>query len=292
MRVAFLGLGVMGYPMAGHLKQTGLDVVVYNRTQSKAEQWAEQYAGDSAPTPKSAASGADIVLACVGNDDDVRQVTTGPEGAFQSMAAGALFVDHTTASAQLARELDNQAQQRGIGFIDAPVSGGQSGAENGVLTIMCGGDQSYFDRARPVLEHYARAVQLLGPCGSGQLAKMVNQICIAGVVQGLSEAILFAEQAGLDGKQLFPLLAQGAAGSWQMENRHSTMIDGEYDFGFAVDWMRKDLGIVLDEARVKGVNLPLTALVDQFYGEVQQMGGNRWDTSSLLARLKRFRRAD
>ncbi|MCV6604223.1 MAG: NAD(P)-dependent oxidoreductase, partial [Porticoccaceae bacterium] len=210
------------------------------------------------------------------------------QGALHNMAAGTLFIDHTTASAQLARELANEFRQRHIGFVDAPVSGGQAGAENGVLTIMCGGQQAHFERVRPVMDHYARAIQLLGPAGSGQLAKMVNQICVAGVVQGLSEAVLFAEQAGLDGKQLFPLLAQGAAGSWQMENRHSTMIDNEYDFGFAVDWMRKDLGIVLGEARDKGINLPLTALVDQFYGEVQQMGGNRWDTSSLLARLKKF----
>ncbi|MDM3869814.1 NAD(P)-dependent oxidoreductase [Porticoccus sp. W117] len=292
MRVAFLGLGVMGYPMAGHLKQAGLDVVVYNRTASKAEQWVGQYGGRSAATPAEAADGAELVFACVGNDADVRQVTVGAEGAFHAMASGSLFIDHTTASAQLARELADEAQQRQIGFMDAPVSGGQAGAENGVLTIMCGGEDQHFQRARPVLEHYARATQLLGPVGSGQLAKMVNQICIAGVVQGLSEAVLFAEQAGLDGKQLFPLLAQGAAGSWQMENRHSTMIDGEYDFGFAVDWMRKDLGIVLDEARASGVNLPLTALVDQFYSEVQQMGGNRWDTSSLLARLQKFRRVD
>ncbi|MGS2723198.1 NAD(P)-dependent oxidoreductase [Porticoccus sp. GXU_MW_L64] len=291
-RVAFLGLGVMGYPMAGHIKQAGLDVVVYNRTASKAEQWAAQYGGDSAATPAQAAASAELVFTCVGNDDDVREVALGNEGALQAMAPGSMFVDHTTTSAQLARELADEAQRRQIGFMDAPVSGGQAGAENGILTVMCGGKAEHFQRARPVLEHYSRAAQLLGPVGSGQLAKMVNQICIAGVVQGLSEAVLFAEQAGLDGKQLFPLLAQGAAGSWQMENRHSTMIDGEYDFGFAVDWMRKDLGIVLEQARASGINLPLTALVDQFYCEVQQMGGNRWDTSSLLARLQSFRKVD
>ncbi|UTW45531.1 NAD(P)-dependent oxidoreductase [bacterium SCSIO 12696] len=286
MRIAFIGLGVMGYPMAGHLKKAGLDVVVYNRTISKAQQWVEQYGGTYAPTPTEAAASAEMVFCCVGNDDDVRQVTSGPEGAFHSMAPDTLFVDHTTTSAQLANELAEQAGRKQIGFVDAPVSGGQAGAENGVLSIMCGGEPTLFARALPLLEHYARAVQLLGPVGSGQLAKMVNQICIAGVVQGLSEAVLFAQQAGLDGKQLFPLLAQGAAGSWQMENRHSTMIDGEYDFGFAVDWMRKDLGIVLAEAQQKGIKLPVTELVDQFYSEVQDMGGNRWDTSSLLARLK------
>lgn len=292
MKVAFLGLGVMGYPMAGHLCRSGHHVTVYNRTAAKADQWVgeygDEYEGEQAATPKAAVQGADVVFACVGNDDDVREITIGTQGAFQGMAAGALFVDHTTASAQLARELEAEAAQRQLGFVDAPVSGGQAGAENGVLTIMCGGTEEHFERALPLLNSYARDARLLGPSGSGQLAKMANQICIAGVVQGLSEAVLFAQQSGLDGKALFPLLAQGAAGSWQMENRHSTMIDGEYDFGFAVDWMRKDLGIVLDEARSKGINLPLTALVDQFYAEVQQMGGNRWDTSSLLARLQKF----
>ena len=301
MRVAFLGLGVMGYPMAGHLKKSGLDVVVYNRTTSKAQAWVAEFegkfggkfggkhGGELAQTPALAAKDADIVFACVGNDSDVREITTGPEGAFHSMSAGALFVDHTTASAELAKELNSEAKQRQLAFMDAPVSGGQAGAENGVLTIMCGGESADFERARPVMNSYARDSALLGPAGSGQLTKMVNQICIAGAVQGLAEAVQFARQAGLDGQQVFPLLAQGAAGSWQMENRHQTMLNNEYEFGFAVDWMRKDLGIVLEEARGKGINLPLTALVDQFYGEVQQMGGNRWDTSSLLARLKNFK---
>lgn len=286
MKVAFLGLGVMGYPMAGHLKQAGLDVTVYNRTTAKAESWIKEFGGNFAATPKQAAEGAEIVFACVGNDNDVREVTLGDDGAFHGMKPGTLFVDHTTASAQLARELDKEAQRLGLRFVDAPVSGGQAGAENGVLTIMCGGEQTDFDCARPVMSHYARDAALLGSAGSGQLTKMANQICIAGVVQGLAEAIHFVQGAGLDGERVFPLISQGAAGSWQMENRHKTMLNGEYDFGFAVDWMRKDLGIVLNEARDRGVNLPLTALVDQFYAEVQQMGGNRWDTSSLLARLK------
>ena len=288
MKVAFLGLGVMGYPMAGHLQKAGLEVVVYNRTLSKAQRWLEEFGGQLAETPAAAAAGAGIVFACVGNDSDVREVATGPQGAFQAMSAGALFVDHTTASAELARELDAEARSRQLGFLDAPVSGGQAGAENGVLTIMCGGERADFDRVRPVLEHYSRDAALLGPVGSGQLTKMANQICIAGLVQGLAEAVLFTQKTGLDGEQVFSLLAQGAAGSWQMGNRHKTMLAGEYDFGFAVDWMRKDLGIVLDEARGRGINLPVTALVDQFYGEVQQLGGNRWDTSSLLARLQSF----
>ena len=292
MRVAFLGLGIMGYPMAGHLKKAGLDVVVYNRTASKAQQWVEAFAGEQADTPLDAVSGADIVFACVGNDDDVRQIATGELGAFYGMKAGTLFVDHTTTSANLARELASEAKAVGLRFMDAPVSGGQAGAEKGALTIMCGGEGDDFERARPVMDHYACEAALLGPAGSGQLTKMVNQICIAGVVQGLAEAVLFAQKAGLDGEQIFPLLAQGAAGSWQMENRHKTMLAGEYDFGFAVDWMRKDLGFVLSEAAGKGVNLPLTALVDQFYGEVQQLGGNRWDTSSLLARLQSFSRPE
>lgn len=292
MKVAFLGLGVMGYPMARHLKQAGLEVVVYNRTVAKAQRWVSEFGGDLAKTPAEAVDQADMVFACVGNDDDVLEVATGPQGAFHNMSADALFVDHTTASAQLARALQTEAHKRNLCFMDAPVSGGQAGAENGELTIMCGGQQADFERARPVMEHYSRDAALMGPAGSGQLTKMVNQICIAGIVQGLAEAVLFAQKAGLDGQQVFALLTKGAAGSWQMENRHQTMLSGEYDFGFAVDWMRKDLGIVLSEARDNGLNLPLTALVDQFYGEVQQMGGNRWDTSSLLARLQSFARPE
>ena len=287
-KVAFLGLGVMGYPMAGHLKtKGGHDVTVYNRTTAKAEQWAQQYGGRLAATPRDAAEGQDFVMACVGNDDDLREVTTGPAGAFQAMASGAVFVDHTTASAEVARELHAAAAAKGFAFIDAPVSGGQAGAENGVLTVMCGGDQAAYDRAEPVIAAYARMCRLLGPSGAGQLTKMVNQICIAGLVQALSEGIHFAKRAGLDVETMLEVISKGAAGSWQMENRGKTMNQDKFDFGFAVDWMRKDLGIVLDEGRRNGAQLPVTALVDQFYADVQKMGGNRWDTSSLIARLQR-----
>ncbi len=286
--VAFLGLGVMGYPMAGHLMaKGGHKVCVYNRTAAKAEKWVETHGGAMARTPKDAAAGKDFVFSCVGNDDDLRQVTLGPEGAFQSMKRGAIFVDCTTASADIARELAEEAKKRGFGFIDAPVSGGQAGAENGVLTVMCGGDPADFDRAKPVISAFARMVGLMGPAGSGQLTKMVNQICIAGLVQGLAEGIGFAKKAGLDVLQVIDVISKGAAGSWQMENRHKTMNEGRYEFGFAVDWMRKDLGILLGEANRNGASLPVTALVDQFYKDIQQMGGGRWDTSSLLARLER-----
>ncbi|MDY7116936.1 NAD(P)-dependent oxidoreductase [Halomonas sp. SSL-5] len=284
--VAFIGLGVMGYPMAGHLVRAGLDVRVFNRTESRAEAWVKEFGGSHHPTPSEAASGADLVLVCVGNDDDVRQVTTGEQGALSGMAEGSLLVDHTTASADLAEELDAACRERGIGFVDAPVSGGQQGAENGALTIMCGGDDADFARIEPVLGHYGRAVTLMGPAGSGQLTKMVNQICIAGLVQGLAEGLHFAEQAGLDRQRVVDVISKGAAGSWQMENRHGTMIDDEYEHGFAVDWMRKDLGICLEQARRLQARLPVTALVDQFYADVQVMGGGRWDTSSLLRRLR------
>ncbi len=286
--VAFLGLGVMGYPMAGHLMaKGGHKVCVYNRTAAKAEKWVETHGGTMARTPKDAAAGKDFVFSCVGNDDDLRQVTLGPQGAFQSMKRGSIFVDCTTASADIARELAEEAKKRGFGFIDAPVSGGQAGAENGVLTVMCGGDPADFDNAKPVIAAFARMVGLMGPAGSGQLTKMVNQICIAGLVQGLAEGVNFAKKAGLDVLQVIDVISKGAAGSWQMENRHKTMNEGRYDFGFAVDWMRKDLGILLGEANRNGASLPVTALVDQFYKEIQQMGGGRWDTSSLLARLDR-----
>ncbi|MCE8001274.1 NAD(P)-dependent oxidoreductase [Halomonas sp. MCCC 1A11081] len=284
--VAFIGLGVMGYPMAGHLARAGLTVRVYNRSEAKAKAWAEQFGGSHHATPAEAAQGADLVLVCVGNDNDVRQVTTGEQGALSGMRAGSLLVDHTTASADLAQELDAACRARSIGFIDAPVSGGQQGAENGVLTIMCGGQQADYECARPVLDHYARAISLMGPAGSGQLTKMVNQICIAGLVQGLAEGLHFAERAGLDQQQVIDVISKGAAGSWQMENRHKTMIADEYEHGFAVDWMRKDLGICLEQARRLQARLPVTALVDQFYGDVQVMGGGRWDTSSLLRRLR------
>jgi 3-hydroxyisobutyrate dehydrogenase len=287
-KVAFLGLGVMGYPMAGHLKaKGGHDVTVYNRTGAKAEKWAAQFGGKSAPTPKQAAEGQDFVMCCVGNDDDLRQVTLGADGAFSGMKKGALFVDHTTASAEIARDLYKAGKERGFAVIDAPVSGGQAGAENGALTVMCGGDADSFARAEPVIAAYARACNLLGAPGAGQLAKMVNQICIAGVVQGLSEGLHFAKKAGLDIEKLIATISKGAAQSWQMENRYKTMADGKFDFGFAVDWMRKDLGICLSEARRNGAHLPVTALVDQFYSEVQSMGGKRWDTSSLIALLER-----
>jgi 3-hydroxyisobutyrate dehydrogenase len=287
-KVAFLGLGVMGYPMAGHLKtKGGHEVTVYNRTAAKAEQWAKQFGGKTAPTPKAAAQGQDFVMCCVGNDNDLREVTLGKDGAFQAMGKGTTFVDHTTASAEIARELYDAGKKGGFSVIDAPVSGGQAGAENGVLTVMCGGDQAVFDKAKPVIDAYARACNLMGSPGSGQLAKMVNQICIAGLVQGLSEGIHFAKKAGLDIEKLIATISKGAAQSWQMENRYKTMAANKYDFGFAVDWMRKDLSICLGEARKNGANLPVTALVDQFYAEVQTMGGKRWDTSSLLARLDR-----
>ncbi len=285
--VGFIGLGVMGYFMAGHLKAGGHDVCVYNRTTAKAEKWVNQFGGRMAPTPREAALDADFVFACVGNDDDLRSITTGTEGAFSAMKPGAIFIDNTTASAEVARELDAIARTKQIGFLDAPVSGGQAGAENGALTVMVGGDKALFEQARPVIDCYAKMVGLMGDVGSGQLTKMVNQICIAGLVQGLSEGIHFGKAAGLDIESVIDVISKGAAGSWQMDNRHKTMNSGDYEHGFAVDWMRKDLSIVLDEARVNGASLPVTALVDQFYREVQKMGGNRWDTSSLLARLEK-----
>lgn len=286
-KVAFLGLGVMGLPMAGHLAQAGHDVTVYNRSAGKAQDFLKTFKGKSAATPREAAKDADIVFACVGNDDDLRSVVLGENGAFAGMKKDAIFVDHTTASADVARELYAAAQKAGLHFIDAPVSGGQAGAVNGLLTVMCGGDAEVFEKIKPVALVFARAVTLVGSAGAGQLAKMVNQICIAGVVQGLSEAIAFGEAADLDMKLVLDVISKGAAQSWQMENRGSTMVDGKFDFGFAVDWMRKDLGLVLDEARNNHARLPLTALVDQFYGDVQQMGGGRWDTSSLLKRLRK-----
>jgi len=287
VKAAFLGLGIMGLPMARHLKAKGHEVTVYNRTARKAHNWVGEHGGHAAPTPRVAAEGQDIVFCCVGNDDDLRQVTLGPEGAFQAMGQGTIFVDHTTASATIARELYAAASANGFAFLDAPVSGGQAGAENGQLTVMVGGDQEPFDRAAPVIASFAKACRLLGPSGSGQLAKMMNQICIAGIVQGLAEAVHFGKSAGMDVEAVIDVISKGAAQSWQMENRHKTMLAGKYDFGFAVDWMRKDLGIVLDESRHNGARLPLTALVDQFYADVQAMGGHRWDTSSLLARLER-----
>jgi 3-hydroxyisobutyrate dehydrogenase-like beta-hydroxyacid dehydrogenase len=287
-KVAFIGLGVMGFPMAGHLKEKGgHDVTVYNRTASKASDWAAKFGGKTGATPAEAGKDADFVFTCVGNDDDLRSVTTGEDGVLSGMKQGAILIDNTTASAEVARELEAAAGEKGIGFIDAPVSGGQAGAEGGVLTVMCGGNQQTFDKAKPVIDAYARMVGLMGPVGSGQLTKMMNQICIAGIVQGLSEAIHFGKQSGLDIEKVVEVISKGAAGSWQMENRHKTMDQGKYDFGFAVDWMRKDLDIVLTEARRNGAKLPLTALVDQFYGDIQAMGGSRWDTSSLLARLER-----
>ncbi len=285
-RVAFLGLGVMGYPMAGHLSKAGHEVTVYNRTAAKAAKWAEEHGGAHAPTPRAAAHGAEFVMACVGNDDDLRSVCLGEEGAFAGMASGALFVDHTTVSAQVTRELHGIAGQAGLGFVDAPVSGGQAGAEGGVLSIMCGGDAESYARAEPVIAAYARICRRLGDSGAGQLAKMMNQICIAGLVQGLSEALAFGEKAGLDGRAVVEVISAGAAGSWQMANRHQTMLDDAFDHGFAVDWMRKDLGICLATADRIGAALPVTALVDQFYKDVQNMGGGRWDTSSLIKRLR------
>ena len=287
-KVAFIGLGVMGYPMAGHLaRRGGHDLTVYNRTGPKAEKWVAEYGGKSAPTPRAAAEGADFVFSCVGNDDDLRSVTIGPGGAFEGMKKGAVYIDNTTASAIVARELDAAARAGGFNSLDAPVSGGQAGAENGQLTVMVGGEPDTFERARPVINCYAKMVGLMGPAGSGQLTKMVNQLCIAGLVQGLAEGIHFAKKAGLDVEQVIGVISKGAAQSWQMENRYKTMTAGKFDFGFAVDWMRKDLAITLQEARKNGAKLPVAALVDQFYSEVQAMGGRRWDTSSLIARLER-----
>ncbi len=288
--VAFLGLGVMGYPMAGHLARAGHRVTVYNRSASKAIAWCDEFTLGSRPqhaeTPREAAQGADIVFCCVGNDDDLRSVTLGADGAFAGMAPGAIFVDHTTASADVARELHAAAKNIGLHFVDAPVSGGQAGAQNGALTVMCGGDAAAFEAARPVAIAFSRAFTLLGASGAGQLAKMVNQICIAGLVQGLSEAIAFGQKAGLDMNQVLDVIGKGAAQSWQLDNRGKTMVADQFNFGFAVDWMRKDLGLVLDEARRNGARLPVTALVDQFYADIQQMGGQRWDTSSLIKRLR------
>jgi 3-hydroxyisobutyrate dehydrogenase len=280
--VAFIGLGVMGYHMAGHLARAGHRVTVYNRTAAKAEQWLSEFTGSRADTPAAAAAGAELVLACVGNDDDVRHVTLGEGGALGGMESGAVFVDHTTASATVAREVAEAAAARGLGFLDAPVSGGEAGAQNGVLTVMVGGEQGHFDRASPVIEAYARAVTLMGPAGAGQLTKMVNQLCIAGLVQGLAEGMNFAQKVGLDGQLVLDVISKGAAQSWQMENRGSTMLQDEFDFGFAVDWMRKDLSICLAEGRSVGARLPVAALVDQFYAQVQERGGGRWDTSSLM----------
>ncbi len=293
-RVAFLGLGVMGYPMAGHLAQAGHSVTVYNRTAAKAMSWCAQYAQASgvrgqlthAGTPRDAAKGAEFVFCCVGNDDDLRSVVLGPDGAFAGMAAGAILVDHTTASANVARELHGTARGLGLHFVDAPVSGGQAGAQNGALTVMCGGDRAAFDAAQPLVMAFAKAVTYLGDSGAGQLAKMVNQICIAGLVQGLAEAIAFGQKAGLDMNLVLDVIGKGAAQSWQMDNRGKTMVADKFDFGFAVDWMRKDLGLVLDEAKRNGARLPATALIDQFYADIQQIGGRRWDTSSLIRRLR------
>jgi 3-hydroxyisobutyrate dehydrogenase len=287
-KVAWIGLGVMGYPMAGHLKTRGAhDLTVFNRTGAKAEAWVAEFGGTAAPTPAAAAREADFVFTCVGNDNDLRAVTLGPEGAFSTLKPGAVVIDHTTASAEIARELHAAAKAIGAGFLDAPVSGGQSGAENGTLTVMAGGDKEDFRKAGPVIEAYARAVTLIGPSGSGQLTKMVNQICIGGLIQGLAEALAFAKRAGLDIEKVIGTISKGAAQSWQMENRWKTMVEGRFDFGFAVDLVRKDFALVFDEARRNGAELPVTALVDQFYAEVQAMGGNRWDTSSLIALLER-----
>ena len=290
-KVAFLGLGVMGYPMAGHLARAGHTVTVYNRTATKSEAWCAEFAGAAGQnafknTPREAVAGADFVFCCVGNDDDLRSVTLGADGAFAGMQPGAIFVDHTTASASVARELATAARNIGLQFVDAPVSGGQAGAQNGLLTVMCGGDAAAFAASQPVAKAFSRAFTLLGDSGAGQLAKMVNQICIAGLVQGLSEAVAFGQRAGLDMEAVLGVIGKGAAQSWQMDNRGKTMVEGKFDFGFAVDWMRKDLGLVLDEAKRNGARLPVTALVDQFYADVQQAGGNRWDTSSLITRLK------
>ncbi|MBM87246.1 MAG: oxidoreductase [Gammaproteobacteria bacterium] len=287
MKVAFIGLGVMGYPMAGHVKNAGMDVCVYNRTVAKAEQWVKEYGGTMALTPMEAASGCDAVLVCVGNDNDVREVTSGDKGVLKGMKEGAILVDHTTASAALARELYKEAKNVRINFLDAPVSGGQAGAENGALTVMIGGDESTYETVKPVIDTYSKFNKLLGSAGNGQLAKAANQICIAGVVEGLAEALNFAVKAGLNGEDLIETISKGAAGSWQMENRYQTMLDDEYEFGFAVDWMRKDLGIAKEEASRNGIDIPLVDLVDGFYKEIQAMGGGRWDTSSLLTRYTR-----
>lgn len=285
-KVAFLGLGVMGFPMAGHLALAGHQVTVYNRSAPKREAWVQEFKGSAAATPREAVKDCDFVFCCVGNDDDLRSVVLGADGAFAGMKKGAILVDHTTASADVARELSAEAAKRGFQFVDAPVSGGQAGAQNGMLTVMCGGDAKAFEAAKPVAMAFSRAFTLLGASGAGQLAKMVNQIAIAGLVQGLSEAIAFGQKAGLDMEQVLEVIGKGAAQSWQMDNRGKTMIAGKFDFGFAVDWMRKDLGLVLDEAKRNGAKLPVTALVDQFYADVQTLGGNRWDTSSLIKRLK------
>ncbi len=291
MKVSFLGLGVMGYPMAGHLAKAGHDVTVYNRTVAKAEKWVAEFGGKAAATPKEAAVGQEIVFACVGNDDDLRSITLNEDGAFAGMSEGALFVDHTTASAEVARELSGAAKALNLGFMDAPVSGGQQGAENGTLTVMIGGSQTDFDRAAPVIDVFARACTLMGDVGAGQLTKMVNQICIAGLVQALSEGLSFARAAGLDAHKVVEVISKGSAQSWQMENRYKTMLADEFEHGFAVDWMRKDLSICLTEARKNGSALPITAAVDQLYSEVQSMGGGRWDTSSLFSRLEAMRRS-
>lgn len=287
-KIAFLGLGVMGYPMARHLKNAGHDVTVYNRTATKAEAWTKEHGGSFALSPREAAEGCDFVMACVGNDDDLRGVCLGEEGAFAGMTEGAIFVDHTTVSAKVTSELFEFGKAQGIPFVDAPISGGQAGAENGVLSVMCGGDTSAYEAAEPVINSYARICRRIGESGAGQLTKMCNQIAIAGLVQGLSEALHFAEKAGLDGRAVVEVISQGAAGSWQMSNRYETMIDDHFDHGFAVDWMRKDLGICLDTANETGASLPVTALVDQFYKDVQKMGGGRWDTSSLIQRLRKL----
>lgn len=287
-KAAFLGLGVMGYPMAGHLAAKGHDVTVYNRTAAKAEKWVGEHGGSAKPTPREAAAGAEFVMACVGNDDDLRSVCLGESGAFAGMSEGSVFVDHTTVSAAVTREMYEAAQEKGIGYVDAPVSGGQAGAENGQLVIMCGGDEDVYARAEPLMDAYAKLAKRLGENTAGQLCKMVNQICIAGLVQGLSEGLHFAEKAGLDGRAVVDVIGGGAAGSWQMVNRYETMLDGKFDHGFATDWMRKDLAICLATAEENGASLPVTALVDQFYKEVQKMGGGRWDTSSLFARMRKL----
>ena len=287
-KVAFLGLGVMGYPMAGHLKAAGHEVIVYNRTAAKAESWVSEHGGNRAETPAQAADGAEIVLTCVGNDDDLREICTGEHGVFTGMSEGAIFVDHTTVSAMVTRELAGVAAERGIGYVDAPISGGQAGAENGKLSVMCGGSQADYDRAESIMAAYAKICRRIGEVGAGQTTKMCNQIAIAGLVQGLSEALHFAEKAGLDGRAVVEVISQGAAGSWQMENRYETMLDGEFDHGFAIDWMRKDLGICMATGDEIGAPLPVTALVDQFYKDVQNMGGGRWDTSALIARLRKL----
>ena len=287
-KVAFVGLGVMGFPMAGHLKNAGHEVSVFNRTHEKADEWVQKYSGTKENTPREAALNKEFVFTCVGNDNDLREVCTGEDGIFAGMEKGSVFVDHTTVSAKVTSELHEILEPRGIGFIDAPVSGGQAGAENGLLSIMCGGNQDVFDQAEKVMACYARICKLMGTTGAGQLAKMVNQICIAGILQGLSEGLNFADRAGLDSRKVVEVISKGAAGSWQMENRYSTMIDGEFDFGFAVDWMRKDLGICLQTADEIGASLPLTALVDQYYKDVQKLGGSRWDTSSLIQRLRKL----